>query len=30
MMIEYSEYVGKLGGFSEEHLWGDLTKKSIN
>ena len=29
-MIEYSEYVEKLGGFSKEHLWNDLTKKLIN
>jgi hypothetical protein len=30
IIMEYSEYVGKLGGFSENHLWGNLTKKPIN
>jgi len=30
VIIEYSEYVGKLEGFSESHLWGNLTTKLIN
>ena len=30
IIIEYSEYVEKLGGFLENHLWGNLTTKPIN
>ena len=30
VIIKYSKYVGKLEGFSESHLWGNLTTKSIN
>src|SRR6266540_477200 len=30
VIIEYSEYVEKLEGFLESHLWGNLTTKPIN
>jgi len=30
IIMEYSEYVGKLGGFSDDHLWGNLITKPIN
>ncbi|CAI2163552.1 6977_t:CDS:2 [Funneliformis geosporum] len=30
IIVEYSEYIGKLGGFSNKHLWGNITKKPIN
>ena len=30
VLIEYSDYVGKLGGFSNDHLWGDITSQPIN
>ena len=30
IIMEYSEYVGKLRGFSENHLWSNLTTKPIN
>lgn len=30
VLMEYSEYVGKLGGFSDDHLWGDMTAHPIN
>ena len=30
IIMEYSEYIGKLRGFSENHLWDNLITKPIN
>jgi len=30
VLMEYSDYIGKLGGFSDDHLWGDITSQPIN
>ena len=30
VIMEYLEYIKKLGGFSENHLWDNLIIKSIN
>lgn len=30
VLIEYSDYIGKLGGFSDDHLWGAMTSQPIN
>ena len=30
VLMEYSDYVGKFGGFSDDHLWGVITSHPIN
>jgi len=30
VLTELAEYIGKLGGFASNHLWGDVTQKPVN
>ena len=30
VLIEYSDYIGKLGGFSDNHLWEAIISQPIN